>query len=86
MSRKIKELERECNEKERNIKDLRDKIRQGRENERRCRDMKDNIRDKDRLVRSLRNELLEAERALDEYKDAYERLCDELDNKRRRRN
>ena len=42
-------------------------------------------KDKERLVRSLRNELRKAEKALDEYRDDYERLCDKIDNKRRRR-
>lgn len=85
MARKIRELEKELNEKEKKIKEQRDRLRENRDNEKRIRDLKDDIRDRDKKIRGLKDELVDAQRGMDDYRDAYERLCDGIDNKRRRK-
>ena len=85
MSKKIKTLEKDCNDKDKTIKDLRYKLRDGRDNDKKVRDLKESVKDKERKLRSLRNDLEDAEQELKEYRSAYEKICDEMDNKRRRR-
>lgn len=85
MGRKIRTLEKELDEKDKKIKEQRDKLRENRDSEKRIRDLKDDIKDRDRKIRGLKDELIDAQRGMDDYRDAYDRLCDGIDNKRRKK-
>ena len=85
MARKIKEMEKELNEKDKKIKEQRDRLRENRDNEKRNTDLRDDIKNLNRKIRGLKDELVDAQRGMDDYRDAYERLCDGIDNKRRKK-
>ena len=80
--RRIRELRDEIGEKDRKNKELKEKLRDYKDDEQK---MKDEIKDGKSKIRRLREQLAEADVDVDEWRRAYERISDDLGQKRRRK-
>jgi hypothetical protein len=85
LNRRIRELETECNETDKQLRAQRQKNRESRDTDKTIRNLRYDVKEKDRKIRGLKKELDEAEKAMNDYRDAYERLWDGVDNKRKRK-
>ena len=82
---RVKELEREVNENERRMRDQRDKLRELCDSDRKIREVKQEMKEKDNKIRRMKNELAEVRKEMDAWRDGYEKICEVLDGKRRRK-
>ena len=82
---KVRDLEREVNEKDRRIRDMKDRLRESRDSDRRNRDLKQENREKADKVRRLSGDLAEMRKEMEAWRTAYEKICEVVDGKRRRK-
>lgn len=82
---KIKSLEREINEMTRKLREQKERLREHRESDRKIRDLKQEVQDKDSKVRRLRGDLEEMKEEMEAWRSAYEKICEVVDGKRRRK-